>query len=70
MEPTLSFATRSDDTTLVGVPISGFKGSENEVVSQAIDSMGGFTSMLAGLKALLVHDIELNFVAVHHPDVG
>jgi len=30
--------------------------------------MGGFTLVLAGLKALLEHDVELNLVADHYPD--
>ena len=30
--------------------------------------MGGFTMVLAGLKALLEHDHALNLVADHHPD--
>ena len=62
------FAARPDGTTLVSVSNWGFTGSEDEVVAKAIDSMGGFTSMLAGLKALLEHDIRLNLVADHHPD--
>jgi catechol 2,3-dioxygenase-like lactoylglutathione lyase family enzyme len=49
-------------------PQLGLRGSDNEVTRQAIDSMGGFTIVLAGLKALLEHGIELNFVADHVPD--
>jgi uncharacterized protein (DUF2249 family) len=30
--------------------------------------MGGFTMVLAGLKALLEHGIELNLVADHFPN--
>jgi hypothetical protein len=30
--------------------------------------MGGFTMVLAGLKALLEHGIELNLVGDHHPE--
>ena len=62
------FEDRNDDTTLVIVSNWGFTGSEDDKVAKAIDSMGGFSFMLASLKALLEHDIELNLVADHHPD--
>jgi uncharacterized protein YndB with AHSA1/START domain len=62
------FAPRADDTTLVSISERGFRGSGDEVVAQAIDSMGGFTMVLAGLKALLEHDVALNLVTDHHPD--
>lgn len=62
------FAPRPDDTTLVTISEQGFSGSDDEVVAQAIDSMGGFTSVLAGLKALLEHDIVLRLVEDHNPD--
>ena len=62
------FHERDDGTTLVVVTNSGFQGTDDEVVAQAMDAMGGFTSMLAGLKAFLEHGIELNLVADHHPD--
>jgi hypothetical protein len=45
----------------------GFRGGDDEVVAQALDSMGGFTLVLAGAKALLEHGIELNLVADRHP---
>ncbi|MEQ8859853.1 MAG: SRPBCC family protein [Pseudomonadales bacterium] len=59
---------RADGTTLVRVCDSGFAGSDDEQVAQAIDSMGGFASMLAGMKAWLEHGLALNLVADHHPD--
>ena len=62
------FTAREDDTTLVQISNWGFRGSEDEVVAQAIDSKGGFVMVLAGLKALLEHGIALNLVADHHPD--
>lgn len=62
------FAPRAGNTTLVTISNWGFTGSEDEVVAKAIDSMGGFTLVLAGLKALLEHDIALNLVADRHPD--
>ena len=62
------FAPRADSTTFVSISSWGFRGSDDEVVAQAIDAMGGFTLVLAGLKALLEHNVVLNLVADHHPD--
>ena len=62
------FAPRADNTTLVSISERGFCGSDDEVVAQALDSRGGFTIVLAGLKALLEHDVVLNLVADQHPD--
>ncbi len=60
--------TPRDDGTLVTITNSGFRGTADEQVAQAIDSMGGFTFVLAGLKAYLEHGIALNLIADHHPD--
>lgn len=62
------FTPRADGTTFVTITSSGFSGSDDEVVRQAIDSMGGFTLVLAGLKALLEHNVHLNLIGDHFPD--
>lgn len=62
------FTARPDGTTLVIVSERGFQGSDDEMVAQAIDSQGGFSFVLAALKAFLEHGIELNLVADHQPD--
>lgn len=62
------FTPREDGTTFVTISNWGFSGSDDEVVKQAIDSMGGFTLVLAGLKALLEHNVVLNLVGDHFPD--
>ncbi len=62
------FSPRPDGTTFVTITSSGFAGSGDAVVSQALDSMGGFSFVLAGVKALLEHGIELNLVPDHAPD--
>ncbi len=62
------FEAREDDTTLVVITNWGFTGNEDEMVATAIDSMGGFSFVLAALKALLEHNINLGLVADHHPD--
>jgi uncharacterized protein YndB with AHSA1/START domain len=62
------FSEREDDTTLVFVSNWGFHGNEDEVVAQAVDSMGGFSFLLAGAKAWLEHGLELNLTGDCHPD--
>ena len=69
-QPTIvewEFTPRADDTTLVSITNAGFTGDGDAVVAQALDSVGGFTMVLAGLKALLEHDISLNLVADRFP---
>ena len=62
------FTSRRDGATLVTISAWGFRGSDDEVVRQVMDSMGGFSFVLAGLKALLEHNVALNLVADHYPD--
>jgi uncharacterized protein YndB with AHSA1/START domain len=69
--PTLvewTFEPRGRDHTFVVVKNWGFHGDADRTVAQAIDSMGGFSLLLASLKAFLEHGIELNIVADHDPD--
>ncbi len=61
------FKSLSDDTTFVSILNSGLKGTGDEVVANAMDSIGGFTMVLAGLKAFLEYDIRLNLVADRYP---
>lgn len=61
------FAPQENDTTYVTITNSGFKGDGDKVVNDALDSKGGFTWVLAGLKALLEHHIELNAIADAFP---
>ena len=63
-----TFEPRGKDHTFVTVRNWGFRGSADAVAAQAIDSMGGFSLVLAGLKAFLEHRLELNLVADHDPD--
>jgi uncharacterized protein YndB with AHSA1/START domain len=62
------FEPRGDQSTLVRITNSGFRGNTDEVVAQAIDAKGGFTAVLAGLKAWLEHGIELHLVRDQFPD--
>jgi uncharacterized protein YndB with AHSA1/START domain len=61
------FTPYENDTTYVSITNFGFQGDGNKVVKDALDSKGGFTWVLAGLKALLEHDLELNAIADAFP---
>ena len=56
--------------TFVRVRNWGFAGDAPRQVGQAIGSAGGFSFVLAGLKAWLEHGIELNLIADHDPDAA
>ena len=62
-----TFQSLADGTTFVRITNSGFTGNGDEVAKQAIDSTQGFSLVLAGLKALLEHGIQLNLVADRFP---
>ncbi len=62
------FTARPDNTTFVSITNSGFQGMQEEIAQQAIGSTEGFTFVLAGLKALLEHNINLNLIADRFPD--
>jgi uncharacterized protein YndB with AHSA1/START domain len=62
------FTPRPDNTTFVSISNSGFSGDGDEVVKQALDSTGGFSLVLAGAKAFLEHNINLNLIADRFPD--
>ena len=61
------FTPYEADKTYLSITNSGFQGTGDEVVKAALDSQGGFTWVLAGLKALLEHQIELNAIADAFP---
>lgn len=63
-----SFSPLGEDSTLVSIANWGFRGAESEVVAQAIDSKGGFTIVLVGLKGLLEFGVELNLVRDQFPE--
>ena len=61
------FTALPDNTTFVSVTNSGFSGDGDQVVKHALDSTEGFAFVLAGAKALLEHDVELNLVRDRFP---
>ena len=62
------FAPQKDGTTFVSITETGFTGNGDELMKQLADSTQGFTLVLAGLKALLEHKIQLNLVADRYPE--
>lgn len=61
------FTPYEGGTTYVTIINSGFQGDGDKVVKDALDSKSGFTWVLAGLKALLEHNLELNAIADAFP---
>ena len=62
-----TFESQGEDRTFVTVKNWGFGGDPEKAVAEAMDSTGGFSFLLAGLKAFLEHGIELNLVPDHAP---
>ena len=60
--------TSRPDGTFVSITNAGFSGDLRAIAAQAAGSTEGFTLVLAGLKALLEHNIRLNLVQDRHPD--
>jgi uncharacterized protein YndB with AHSA1/START domain len=56
-----------DDTTFVTIGERGYRGTADEMVARAIDSMAGFSLVLAAAKAWLEHRVILAVVADHAP---
>jgi len=61
------FTSLLDNTTFVSITNSGFQGTGDEIVNQAIGSTEGFALVLSGLKALLEHNIILGLVPDRFP---
>lgn len=59
--------TSIDDITYVHISNFDFQTTGDALTRQIADSVGGFTMVLAGLKALLEHDIELNLIGDKWP---
>jgi uncharacterized protein YndB with AHSA1/START domain len=62
-----TFQPIPDGTTFVRVQESGWMDDADKLVRYVADSTQGFTLMLAGLKALLEHDIRLNLTLDRYP---
>ena len=62
------FDGRPDGSTLVTITNDHFVGDIDAVVDEAINSMGGFSLVLANAKAFLEHNIDLRLIHDHAPD--
>jgi uncharacterized protein YndB with AHSA1/START domain len=62
-----TFTPYGRDATFVTITNAGFSGDDDEIVKSALDSMGGFTMVLAGAKAWLEHNLLLNLIADRFP---
>lgn len=61
------FKTLSDGSTFVSIKHYGFDKTGDELLETIKDSTGGFTIVLAGLKAYLEHGINLNLIVDKFP---
>jgi uncharacterized protein YndB with AHSA1/START domain len=59
--------TSLENGTFISVTESGWTGSGDQLVKYVADSTQGFTLVLAGLKALLEHNIRLDLTADRYP---
>lgn len=61
------FKKLDDNSTFVSITNGGFTGNTEKLISQIRDSTEGFTLVLAGLKALLEYNVQLNLVGDRFP---
>ncbi|WP_222164775.1 SRPBCC family protein [Edaphocola aurantiacus] len=61
------FTALNADQTYVVIKNYGFELSDNELLRTVMDSTGGFTTVLDGMKAYLEHGIQLNLIADKFP---
>jgi uncharacterized protein YndB with AHSA1/START domain len=62
-----TFKALPDNTTFVSITNKGFTGDGDAIVKLATDSTEGFAFVLAGAKAYLEHNVELNLVRDRFP---
>lgn len=61
------FQQISEGATYVQIVESGYQETGDKLLKHIIDSTGGFTTVLDGLKAYLEHGINLNLIADKFP---
>jgi uncharacterized protein YndB with AHSA1/START domain len=57
----------SSEMTYVTIHHYGFQQPQDQLLSAIADSTGGFTLVLAGMKAYLEHGIKLNLIGDKYP---
>jgi uncharacterized protein YndB with AHSA1/START domain len=63
-----TFTPRGSDATFVSIVASGFTGTDDEEVTQALDSTEGFNLVIAACKVFLEHGIDPRLIADKNPD--
>lgn len=61
------FKSITENATYVTITYSDFQGEGDELIRQIIDSTGGFTMVIAGLKAWMEHGVQLNLIGDKFP---
>lgn len=61
------FSPLSEKETFVSITNSNFQGEADKILSEVRNSTEGFTLVLAGAKAFLEHQIQLNLVLDRFP---
>jgi len=61
------FEPQGRDATFVNATEAGFTGDADDIVRYIADSTQGFSLVLAGTKALLEHNVQLNLIADRFP---
>lgn len=64
----MTFTSRGDGLTFVSVAASGFTGTDDEKVAQALDSTEGFNLVLSACKVFLEHGIDPRIIPDKNPD--
>ena len=62
-----TFEPFAGDATFVSIVMDGFTGDEQRILEQVTGSVGGFCWVLAGMKAYLEFNIQLNLIADRFP---
>jgi uncharacterized protein YndB with AHSA1/START domain len=62
-----TFQAVGEAGTYLTIMESGYPGTPDEVLARMSDSQGGFSFVLAGLKAWLEHGIQLDLVGDKYP---
>jgi uncharacterized protein YndB with AHSA1/START domain len=64
----LIFTSRKNGYTFVSVTASGFTGTDDEKLAQALDSTEGFNLVLSACKIFLEHGIDPRIISDKNPD--
>ena len=54
-----------EQETILTIEETGFSGSDEEIVAQALDSTGGFNQVIIAAKAFIDHGVAINVVSDH-----